>query len=77
MKKLVTALLAASLLAGCTSSTQYGRCIGVNDNENPKLEYDVSAWNAFLGVIFVETIIVPLVVIFDKAKCPVGPKEQF
>lgn len=73
MKLLVTAVLAMSLV-GCTGSTQLGPCIGINDTENPKLEYNYSAWNIALGAIFSETIVVPLVVVFADLKCPVSAR---
>lgn len=73
MKKL---LLLSLLLAGCTTQTPYGKCIGALDKEDPKLTYAISGWNAFLGVIFSETIIVPAVVILYEIKCPVNSNEK-
>jgi hypothetical protein len=64
------------LLVGCTSNTQYGKCIGLNGQEDPKLEYEYSAFNIGVGLVFVETIIVPLVVAFDELKCPVSSLEE-
>ncbi len=73
--KLSVALLAIMLLTtACTSHTPYGECIGVQTQENPKLNYEISWWNAFVGIFFSETIIVPVIVIFDDIKCPYGTK---
>jgi hypothetical protein len=72
MKKLFLAALAALTLSACTGKTEYGTCIGAFDKENPKLVYKVSAWNVAMGVIFVETIVVPILVIVDETKCPVA-----
>jgi hypothetical protein len=74
MKKILLIAIACAFLAGCTSRTEYGDCIGLGDDKNAELQYKVSIWNAFLGIIFVETIIVPLVVAVDKIYCPVGKK---
>lgn len=63
-----------ALLAGCTTRTQYGECVGIGDDKNPTLHYKADVWNVFLGIVFVETVIVPLVVVFDELECPVGVK---
>jgi hypothetical protein len=73
MKFLIASILALSLV-GCTGRTQLGECIGINDHENPKLEYNYSAWNIALGALFSETIVVPLVVVFADLKCPVATR---
>jgi hypothetical protein len=74
MRKLATAMF-LMLLVGCTSATEYGSCIGAFDDRDPKLTYKVSIWNAFLAIIFVETIIVPIWVVVDETLCPVGRKS--
>jgi hypothetical protein len=74
MNKALAALLLVATLAACTSSTEYGKCIGIADDKDPKLHYKLSVWNAFLGFIFVETIIVPVWVLADETFCPVGKK---
>lgn len=74
MKRILACLLLIATLAACTSSTEYGQCIGVADDKDPKLTYKVSVWNAFLGIILVETIIVPIYVLVDQTFCPVAKK---
>ena len=74
MKKILLIALATIFLAGCTSRTEYGQCIGLGDDENPALRYKVSIWNTFLGIVFVETVIVPIIVVVDELECPVGVK---
>lgn len=75
MKKLLLIILVTAALAGCTTTTNFGKCVGVNDEKNPSLVYKIDVWNAFLGILFVETIIVPLIVVVDELYCPVGKKE--
>jgi Slime mold cyclic AMP receptor len=75
MKKLLPILFIAALLAGCTTRTDYGDCVGINDNKDTHLVYKVSVWNAVLGVVFIETIIVPIIVIIDNLYCPVSKKD--
>lgn len=73
----VACVLMLSLLASaCTSRTEYGTCLGLDDDDrkDPALVYDVSVWNVVLAVIFVETIIVPLWVAFKETSCPVARK---
>jgi len=74
MKKFIVILLAAIMLSGCTSTTQFGQCIGIADDKNPELVYKLSVWNTFLAIVFSETIIVPIVVLVDETFCPVGTK---
>ncbi len=61
--------------SACTSSTEFGACVGVGDDKNPELVYKVSKWNAFLGIIFIETIIVPIWILVDETMCPVARRE--
>jgi hypothetical protein len=74
MKKILFIALAALAVSGCTSRTEYGNCVGLGDDKDPALHYKVSVWNAFLGIVFVETIIVPIFVVVDETFCPVGKK---
>lgn len=73
MKKVIAVLLICTmLLAGCTTNTEYGQCIGLGDKEKPNLVYKLSIWNTVLAVIFIETVIVPIWVAVDLAKCPIA-----
>jgi hypothetical protein len=69
--KALTALLIVALVTGCTSSTPLGECVGAFDEGDPALVYKTSGWNVAMGIIFVETILVPVVVVVDETKCPV------
>lgn len=72
MKRMAFIVAAAALLAACTSRTEHGECIGLADEKKPDLQYRVSTWNVVMGVIFIETIVVPVVVAIDQVYCPVG-----
>lgn len=72
MKKFIAIALILLFLSGCTTRTSFGECIGITDNPKPNLVYKVSYWNLFMAFIFSETIIVPVVVVFDSLKCPIG-----
>lgn len=61
-------------MISCTSNTEFGECIGVLEDKNPKLEYRASKLNIFLAVVFSETVIVPLWVILEEHSCPRGEK---
>lgn len=76
MKRYIALLTLAALLSGCTSKTEFGECIGAFDDKKPGLEYKLSVWNTVLAVIFVETIVVPVVVVANQARCPVGPAAK-
>lgn len=69
------ALFLAICAAGCESRTEFGECVPVNEaHEKPGLDYRVSIRNAVLGVIFVETLFAPIIVLASETFCPVGPK---
>lgn len=74
MKKTLIGLIAAAsvFLAGCESRTDFGPCVGVGDNHDSHLVYKVSTTNLVVGVIFFETIIVPIVIANDEFYCPVS-----
>lgn len=78
MKKLSTLTLAVLILTGCVSKTEFGQCVGVNEKQNPALEYKISAHNLIVGIVFVELIAPPIFVITDQFYCPVGivPKAE-
>jgi hypothetical protein len=76
MKKILVIATLMALLTGCTSSTQYGSCVGIADDKAPNLQYKLSIWNTFLAIVFSETIIVPIVVLVNETYCPVGVKAQ-
>ncbi len=69
MKKLLYAMIIFSMV-GCTTHTEMGRCVGFMDEKKPGLTYDLSYWNLFVGLVFAETIIVPVVVAAKHLKCP-------
>lgn len=75
MKKILSVMLMTLLLTACTTRTDYGKCIGIGGDEKPHLEYDISYWNIFMGVVFSETIVVPIVVAADQLYCPVAKKD--
>lgn len=78
MKKLLIGIAIASalLLTGCTTETPYGNCIGIDDNKDPALIYKIDEWNVFLGIIFSESLIVPIIVIVDDLYCPIGKQVK-
>lgn len=73
MTKLLSLLLLIGL-TGCQGSTEYGKCIGLGEEEKPNLEYRASTRNIILSVLFIETIFVPVVVALNEVYCPVGEK---
>lgn len=75
MKYLIAAFFFLTL-AGCTGKTEFGECVGISDaDKDPKLMYKPHTMNIILGIIFVETIIVPVWVTLDRLYCPVEVKK--
>jgi len=73
MKKLLV-ILALALLAGCTSRTEFGQCVGIAEDKDPSLIYKLSIWNMVLGLVFAELIVPPVIVVAEKLYCPTGKK---
>lgn len=74
MKTAIAIIVAAVLVGGCSSRTDFGECIGAFDEKNPALVYKVSAWNVAIGVIFFGLVAPPVYVLVDQTFCPVGKK---
>lgn len=73
MKYLLIALMI--LVSGCTSETKHGKCIGLDDEKDPKLVYDISTKNVILAALFSElAFIPPIVVLLTETYCPTGIK---
>ncbi len=68
-------LVALLLLSSCDSVTQFGPCIGIADDKDPNLIYKLSGWNVAMGIIFIETVFVPIIVLVDNTFCQVGRKD--
>ena len=68
-------LILVSMLAmsACTSSTQYGKCIGILDDKQPNLQYEVSTNNIVWAALGTGLMFIPTgIVILEEIKCPVG-----
>ena len=82
MKRIILLLLVVGLLlSSCACGAvledgvyypTYG--LAHPDRQEDHVDYQFSYWNAFLGIIFVETVIVPIVVVANKLYVPVGLK---
>lgn len=69
-------IIAAILLTGCRTEAEINGkmypCVGASGGRNPTLMYKISTRNVVVGVIFIETIVVPVVVYLEYLECPVG-----
>ena len=75
MIKWIALLLAALSFVGCTSSTEFGSCVGMFEDKQPGLQYKYSTKNVVLGIVFFQTVFVPALVILNETYCPIGNKE--
>lgn len=55
-------------------STGATPCIGAFDEEDPAYTYKVNTTNIVLGIVFVETIIIPVTIFQDYLRCPIAIK---
>ncbi len=76
MKCICIFLMCLTLMA-CTTKTKYGECYGLRNNipPNQSLQYEVSWWNIAMGIILMETLVVPLNVAGWNFYCPTGTKN--
>jgi hypothetical protein len=80
--KNVLFLAALAFLAACDSevtlpdSKSYP-CVGAFAEEDrlPNLRYRASTTNIVVGLAFVETVFVPVIVLLDETYCPVGFRD--
>lgn len=77
MKRMLASLLLMTVTS-CTYSTEYGECYGLlsENKKDPDLIYEFDGGNVFWGLIFSETLVVPLIVVLDALKCPVRHKYR-
>lgn len=68
-------LILSLLLSGCTTRNELGRCVGLADDKEANLVYELSYWNLFLAVFFSQTVVVPIVVVAKDLECPVKIKK--
>jgi hypothetical protein len=57
-----------------TEKNEFGKCIGIGEDKDPKLTYKVSTTNVVIGIIFIELIFPPVLVVTDSFYCPTGVK---
>lgn len=69
-------LLIALLLVGCTSKTEFGDCVGLQEDRDPRLIYKADTGNIVIGILFFEMVAPPLYVALDEFYCPVGRVEN-
>jgi hypothetical protein len=73
MRRVILAvMLVLVTLTGCTSETEYGDCLGVQETKDPTLVYKIPTVNIVVGLLFIETIFVPAVVLLSETHCPIG-----
>lgn len=68
-------LILSLFLTGCTSKTEFGNCIGIGDDKKPDLIYKVSSSNIIIGILLMELIAPPIVVLADEFYCPIAKKS--
>lgn len=82
MKKLITIGMMALALAGCSSSltvdgnTYHPYGLLNSEKKSDKVCYDTSVGDVILGVLFIETAIVPIYVFGFNVKEPVKMKDK-
>jgi hypothetical protein len=75
MRKLFVICALAAALVGCENSRHGEPCVGIVDEKNPDVKYEVSGRNLVVGFIFSETLFVPAYVILKDLECPRGPAK--
>lgn len=73
MNKLIMIILLTTLSA-CSTRTDLGECIGADDREDKRFLYDVNLKNVIIGILFFQTVLVPINVVGWNLKCPMELK---
>lgn len=53
------------------SSTPLGACVGINGMKDSTLVYEYDAGNIALGIVGIETVVLPVYVVLNALECPV------
>lgn len=69
-------LIISLFLIGCTSGTEFGKCIGAFEEKNQTKVYKMSMNNIFWAIVGFELIYPPIKVILDETLCPIGIKNK-
>jgi hypothetical protein len=74
-------LAALVLLTACDDAVRLsdGRtydCVGIFEDRDDRVRYRVDKSNVFVAAVFVETLIVPAVVVADQLWCPVSLRAK-
>ena len=72
---LFIAIMVMAVQSVYTSETPYGDCLGLGETQTDSLVYEVPTGNVIVGIILVETVIVPAYIVLKDLYCPVGVKE--
>ena len=72
---LLAALVAVPVIL-YTGSTEYGDCVGLLDQQDTSLVYEVPVGNLIVGTIFIETVVVPVVIVGKELWCPVAHRDS-
>lgn len=76
MRKRFLATAALMFTMGCRTETEFGQCIGVQDDRSPMLVYEVPTRNIVLSAIFFQSVIGPALFFFADFRCPVARKQE-
>lgn len=74
MRKAIVGLFIIGCLTSCTQRTEFGECIGLVDEKNPALKYDISIWNGVVATFLSGTVVVPVWTLAKQIQCPSGKK---
>ena len=75
MKHILFALVLTLTAQACKTESATGPCVGLADEKDDGIKYELSYRNLWLALIFSETLIVPFVVITKQLECPVEVKQ--
>lgn len=81
MKRIIAAILIATMLSACGQPLNYGGkeyptygLINADNSKSDKMCYEISVGNVIWSILLVETIVAPIYFIGFSIQNPVGPK---
>ena len=80
MWRILVIFVISFLCVSCTSNVRVSGfgvqpCIGAFDTRDPRFLYKMSAWNVFIGLLFFELLVPPVIIVANEIFCPISAKE--
>ena len=67
-------LIAGLFMFVYKTSTDYGECVGFGQTKNSAVVYEPNVGNIIIGIVAIETLVIPAYITLTSLECPVAMK---